>query len=834
VLALVCGLFLVGEATKDRPEGEFKLDIFDHIECITYDARVRMAASFSEMAPISTNIATLFIDDEAVKRLNRGDYIPYLAPAWDGDVSGLRFGYPWPRFVYGQFVRELKAQGATAVGFDILFPEVQPRMPDYAVPILDTTNYLGSDGFFAQELETASNVVLATQGTIVPNTSFKNRAAGIGNIFSESDYGVLRRVRAFGEYQVWHPEIESRIDALNLIAEEAFKTNVWVTNVTSVVAADKTTNVTEVKIQKTVLRFPKYKTPQEVVDNADPEPFDAPIDAKGNLKLDKDGSLKTPDDPDEPTDKTAPPSSMKRAWNLGITLAAIQLGLDLENAKVESDRIIISGKNGVTRTIPTDRTNRFFIDWSLRWDEIKKDKTPVVQGKPLELLMADATRFKDKGFPTNSFENKIVVIGSVATGNNVSDVGVTPLEEKTFLVTKHLNVANSILTDRFIKKASDAATLGWVIGFGILAALLTWSTNVVHASVRIAVVAMLYVVAAFVVYVSNRYWLPIVMPVFGGLLLPHFSLVTYRVVFEQKEQRHIKGVFQRLVSPEVVNELLGMPNLTLGGERRDITVYFADVRGFTEFTDTAAAAAEEYVKRNKLSKADAEAYYDLQAKETLETVNLYLGIISDQIKKHKGTLDKYIGDCVMAFWGAPLSEAQHALYAVRAAVDSQQAMHACNQERAKQNEQIKIENEARVARGEEPLRLHPLLSLGSGINSGVCIVGMMGSQKHVTSYTVFGREVNLASRLEGVSGRGRIIVSVRTYEDIKKIEPEFAATFVELEAVKVKGIRDAVRIFEVPWRLPETPEPLAASSASASPPKEPVPAAPTASAPKPA
>jgi adenylate cyclase len=509
---------------------------------------------------------------------------------------------------------------------------------------------------------------------------------------------------------------------------------------------------------------------------------------------------------------------MKKAWNLGITMAALQLGLDLEKAIVEPRRIILPGTNGVTRVIPTDNTHSFYIDWKLRWEDIKNDKTPVVHGSPLQILSYDFERQQNgSNFWKNVFTNRLVIFGSVATGNNLTDMGSTPLDEKTPLVTKHLNVANSIIENRFIHRTSAAGTILFVLVAGAIAAIMTWRSKVVQASIGIGVIAAIYIVAAFAIYIQTRHWIPIVMPVFGGLLVPHFCLVTYRVIFEQKEQRHLKAVFTKVVAPEVVSELLGKSNITLGGERRDISVYFADVRGFTEFTDAAHAAAEEYVKKHNLTPQQAEAFYDRQAAETMATVNLYLGIISDQVKKHRGTLDKYIGDCVMAFWGAPLDEEKHALCAVRAAVDAQRAMYAANQFRAKENDRRKAENVTRAANGQEPLTLLPLLTLGSGINSGVCIAGMMGSEKHVISYTVFGREVNLASRLEGVSGRGRIIVSEGTYEDVKKFEPELAATFVELDPVKVKGIRDAVRIFEVPWKeaAPGTVPPIVVTSAPA-------------------
>jgi len=311
------------------------------------------------------------------------------------------------------------------------------------------------------------------------------------------------------------------------------------------------------------------------------------------------------------------------------------------------------------------------------------------------------------------------------------------------------------------------------------------------------------VFGAFVLYLQQRYWAPIVMPVFGGLIFPHFALVTYRVVFEQREQRHVKAVFQKIVSPQIVSELLSKDKLTLGGELRELTVYFADIRGFTEFTDRSQKAAEEYVRKYNLSKEDAEAHMNMQAAETLDTVNLYLGTIAAQIKQHNGTFDKYIGDCVMAFWGAPVPQADHAACAVRAAIDSQRAMYVANLERAQKNERRKAENVIRAQRGDEPLEMLPLLQLGSGINTGLSTVGLMGSKDNVSNYTVFGVEVNLAARLETVSGRGRIIVSLKTYEAVKASDPQLAATFIEQPAQLVKGISAPVRNFEVPWKLPE-------------------------------
>ena len=783
VLTLVCTVYLLGEATKDRTDGKFRLDLFDKLECITYDARVRLAASTPDEAPAGRTLATMFIDDEAIERVNDGMESAVMAPAWDdGNLEGLEFSVPWPRFMYGQMVRELKAQGAKAIGFDIFFSELDRESPATAVTV--GTNVLSSDQFFAYEIAQAGNVVLATEGELLPKPLFAEGAAAIGNIASQNDYGVLRRVRAFGEYKVWHPEIQARVKPLNLKLKAAYYTN-QPTRALVIPQISKGSSVLDDKISNSNF-------------------FLIPLHANGNLKLTKDGQLNLENDVNDMGAANEPPYTMKKAWNLGITLAAMQLGLDLDKAVVESDRIILSGTNGVSRIIPTDKTHAFYIDWKLRWDDIRRDRTAVIRGSPLQMLVHDFERQQTgSNYWKNIFTNKLVIFGSVATGNNLTDQGATPLEEKTPLVTKHLNVANSILEDRFVQRTSATGTIFFILGAGLIAVIMTWRSKVVQATIGIGVVAIVYVVAAFAIYVQTRHWIPIVMPIFGGLLLPHFCLVTYRVIFEQKEHRHIKSVFSKVVAPEVVNELLSQETLNVGGARRELTVYFADVRGFTEFTDRAQKDAEAHVKKHHLSKHEAETYFDLQAKDTLDTVNLYLSTIADQIKKHRGTFDKYIGDCVMAFWGAPLPQEQHALCAVRAAIDSQRAMFAVNQKRAQENERRKTENVAREGRGEEPLPLLPLLQLGSGINTGMSTVGLMGSTDSVFNYTVFGVEVNLASRLEGVSGRGRIIVSLRTYEQVKAADPELAATFIEQPPVTVKGISNAVRIFEVPWRQSE-------------------------------
>src|SRR5438477_9254606 len=155
--------------------------------------------------------------------------------------------------------------------------------------------------------------------------------------------------------------------------------------------------------------------------------------------------------------------------------------------------------------------------------------------------------------------------------------------------------------------------------------------------------------------------------------------------------------------------------------------------------------------------------------------------MADIVKKHDGTLDKYIGDCVMAFWGAPAANEKHAAACVRAAIESQQAIFVLNQQRRAENQIRERQNEGRLQRGEEPLPALELLSVGIGINTGVVTVGVMGSDAHLYNYTVFGRDVNLASRREGLSGADLILVGEATYGDLRQQDREIARRCIPLE-----------------------------------------------------
>ena len=402
----------------------------------------------------------------------------------------------------------------------------------------------------------------------------------------------------------------------------------------------------------------------------------------------------------------------------------------------------------------------------------------------------------------DDFRGKLVVFGSAAQGNDLTDRGATPLEKDTLLVSKYWNVANSVITGQFIRRASLPAEFALIILLGALTAFLTWQLRAFAASAAVLLLLLAYVAAGFYAFVEFRCWLPLVFPSRARCWSEHLSLVTYRVVFEEREQRRVKSVFSKIVSPDVMNELLGAEKLSLGGARREVTMFFADVRGFTTLTDEMQQRVADFIHEHQLDTEAAEKCIEESAQETLETVNLYLTTVADAVKKHGGTLDKYIGDCVMAFWGAPTPNERHASACVRAAIDAQRAIRDLNERRSRRTAARETENRARFSAGLPPRPPLRALQLGTGINTGLATVGLMGSDAHILNYTVFGREVNLASRLESVSGSGRIIISDTTYNHLLREDPALASTCVELFPVTVKGIRDAVRVYEVPWQPP--------------------------------
>lgn len=715
-------------------------DFADRLERMTYDLRVRIAQKFP--SPAATNLAFVSMEESSIAAVRNGKV-------------GFHFGLYWPREVYGRLVDELSEEGAQAVAFDVLFGELRPDHPQ--VQMADGS-FLHSDDFFALQMRHAGNVLIAATSDILPPELFATNALALGEISTEKDSdGILRRVKAFRMVRRWHP-LFRKLEATPELA---------------------------VDLTNAVFITGKIILPQTGLSNS----IEIALDAENNFApADFFGDKIPPNLPPK-----AKAFTDERVWHMGIVLAAQELQLDLIHADVDikHGRITLHGAHGIERVIPVDANGYFYVNWGL-----KLARMPIEN-----LLWQDRQRLRgETNGLRNDFKGKLVVVGSAVQGNDLTDRGATPLESDTLLVSKHWNVANSILTGQFIRRASWPLEIVLIILLGAATALLTWELRAVAGSIAVILLMVAYFGATVFLFIQFRWWLPVVYPLGGAILILHGLLLIHRVVFEEHDKRRVKNVFSKLVSPHVVNELLSVEKLELGGAHCEITVFFADVRGFTALTDQMQEQIAEFVRTKEIENSRAEKYFEESARETLEIVNLYLATVAEAVKKNGGTLDKYIGDCVMAFWNAPTPNEKHALDCIQAAIDAQRGILALNEKRLAENSAREIENQARIAAGQPPKPLHISLQLGTGINTGLVTVGLMGSDDHGFNYTVFGREVNLASRLEGVSGSGRIIISDTTYYQLLRHAPELASTCAELMPVKPKGFTNPVRIYEVPWQ----------------------------------
>lgn len=348
------------------------------------------------------------------------------------------------------------------------------------------------------------------------------------------------------------------------------------------------------------------------------------------------------------------------------------------------------------------------------------------------------------------FKDKIVFIGATAVG--IGDIRPTPFQKQGYPgVEIHANVADNILHDNFLKRgtAEESIDLVIVLFCGIVMGLvfvvmrpsLSWA----------AFLGSLLLVAAFVYFQFswNGRWLSLVIP--AGTLTANFVGITaYRVIFEEKEKRRTRSAFGMYVHPGLINQMLRDPGLLrLGGEEAELTVMFSDVRGFTSISEK------------------------LTPTQLVDLLNEYLTVMSDTIMRTWGTVDKYEGDAIMAFWGRPYPQPDHALRACEACLNM--------------IEELKFLNSKWKSEGKQEL------NIGIGLNSGPMVVGNMGSLKRF-NYTVMGDAVNLGARLEGQNKEygTHIIISEGTYAYARD---KFICR--ELDLIRVKGKMKPVAIYEL-------------------------------------
>ena len=354
------------------------------------------------------------------------------------------------------------------------------------------------------------------------------------------------------------------------------------------------------------------------------------------------------------------------------------------------------------------------------------------------------------------FKDNIVLVGRNV--NVIHDVGAaqaemyqTPFFSRTreFMprVEAHANIVANMISGDTLREAPPSWALGtWIVA--VLASLFfvrRW--HPLRGAIVLATLAGVLAVLEYSFLVQWGIWLPVAGALMTVVLI-YVSLGAIAVIEEQRQRRQVRNAFSMYVSPKVVDEVIAHPErLKLGGERRELTILFTDLAGFTSIAER------------------------LEPEKVAEVVNRHLSGMTDVVLQYSGTVDKFIGDGIMAFWGAPVADPLQSRRAVLAAIDMQEKMHAMGAE-------ILQETGAR-------------LEMRVGIHRGECVVGNMGGDKRF-EYTAMGDAINLASRLEGANkvygtkilASGAVVGA--TQEGVR---------FREVDTIRVKGKREGITIY---------------------------------------
>lgn len=359
--------------------------------------------------------------------------------------------------------------------------------------------------------------------------------------------------------------------------------------------------------------------------------------------------------------------------------------------------------------------------------------------------------------PGDRLDGAIVLVGTSAIG--LFDLRSTPLNKIVPGVEIHAELLEQMLTGEYLSRPQWALAVELLVLALLGALLLGLLPHIgVVASAVVGLGAIITALAASWVAFDQLRWLfdPVYPAIIAVLVYLSSSLITYLRSEAQREQ--IRSAFGQYLSPALVKQLADDPDrLALGGETREMTFLFCDVRGFT-------AISEQF-------KADPQKLTVL--------INRLLTPLTAEILDRNGTIDKYMGDCVMAFWNAPLDDADHALHACDAALGMLAALEILNEERRQEAD-------------SDGIAFVPL-QVGIGINSGECVVGNMGSAQRF-DYSVLGDAVNLAARLEGQS-KNYAVPTVIGEDTARQVLDRFA--LLEIDLVAVKGKAEAVRVYTI-------------------------------------
>ncbi len=425
-----------------------------------------------------------------------------------------------------------------------------------------------------------------------------------------------------------------------------------------------------------------------------------------------------------------------------LQVARVVLGIEMKD-------MILYGGSGVSlgdRFIPADISGRALINYRGREGSFKYvSASDVIKGKA-----------------TGLFRGRIVLIGTSALG--AYDQKVTPLSANMPGVEKNANAVENILSNDFLRKSPGVVELAAILLTGLSFGLLLPRLRAIPSAVTASAFVVSYTLLGLYLLIYGNLWINLLYPISNMFAIFTAETIT-RFFLEEKKAREIRRMFSSYVSPKIVEELMSRPEKArLGGERRVVTVLFFDIIGFTGLSER------------------------LPPEEVVNMLNEYFGRMVDIIFKWDGTLDKFIGDALMAFWGAPLDQPNHAELAVRCALDISD----------------RLDEMHKVWRGKG----REILDCGIGINTGEVLIGNIGAEGKKMDYTAIGDHVNLAARVEKLTRQYgvRILTTENTIKEIEALIKSGHIGHVEigdLADVKVKGKERGIKIFGIKTKKPK-------------------------------
>jgi adenylate cyclase len=418
----------------------------------------------------------------------------------------------------------------------------------------------------------------------------------------------------------------------------------------------------------------------------------------------------------------------------------------LANYMVDKN-IPLSQLSDVVRTIPVSNDGHFLIYWYG-----KGGTDGVFKYYPIWHLITSALKYKDgaaPNLPLSLFKDKEVIVGGTAPG--LLDTRPTPFTSLEVYpgMEIHATMLSNLLNAHYLHELPQWLSYTLIVLFSLLSAVIFFRIRKLSA----AIISFLIIIGAFVgltflLFYNEKLWIPMVLPSIALISTFAFSAF-FSYATEGRQRRELRRAFNRYLSPAVVSQIVeSSGNLELGGNTVEGTVYFSDIKDFTNIAES------------------------MQPKELVAYLNEYFSLASDLILKRDAMLDKYIGDAIMAIFGAPIPKPDHAKLACLTALEIQRSLDAFYKKKSAQT---------------------PRFTTRIGLNSGKMIVGNIGSTKRL-DYTAIGDTVNLASRLEGVNKffGTRIIIS----ENVYRLAKDTVETR-ELDLIRVKGKNVPIRIYEL-------------------------------------